>query len=51
VLVFCIAAGFWFTALGRADEYLPAGKPPPEPEPVPVVATTSEEAPLSQRGD
>jgi len=51
VIVFCIAAAFWFTALGRADEYLPSGEAPPEPEPVPVVAGTREEVPVSRAGD
>ena len=47
-----IAAFFWlFTALGRAEQYLPTGEAPPEPEPVPVVTTTFEEAPASRTGD
>jgi MFS family permease len=46
VLIFCIAGGFWFTALGHAERYLPSGAEPPELEPVPVVRGTVEETPV-----
>jgi MFS family permease len=50
VIVFCIAGAFWFTALGHAERYLPAGEAAEaaDLEPVPVVPGTAEPAPVSQ---
>jgi MFS family permease len=45
-LVFSIAAAFSFTALGRAEDYLPAGETPPEQQPVLPSGVTVGEAPL-----
>ncbi|HEU0303077.1 MAG TPA: MFS transporter [Gaiellaceae bacterium] len=48
VLVVAIASAFWFTALGHAEDYLPAeGEAPPEPELPPVPAGV----PLPRPGD
>lgn len=49
VLVFAIAVAFRFTALGRAEDYLPASDPSREAQPTGPSAVTVGEAPLLEQ--
>jgi MFS family permease len=53
VITFCIAGAFWFTPLGHAEEYLPAGEAAEaaDLESVPVVTGTAEPAPIAPARD